>query len=338
MVTIVKHHAPPPSLIRIDPTSTRISGLGNLSFYWKGCSNVLPMKRGLGDLFNVYVIPHSRLNSTDLTSQIHTLLPDINAEMTRANISTDTWFLFDMATKKVITKNSFMEHLPMWNIGKVMFIENEFPGIVYTLADDSPYVKLQAASILMAKTNLIRPGNIDREWTALGKIAVNFFVSKLYDCPGDFTSISGSWSHVNYKFTDTTTPPGVNLSRLKTDRVTQLALGMDLWNDEFYNRAPQTLEDQGDEVTLLELITTGVSPIASKFADESLNIVIDVHQDVFKKVTLDCFTGVVYISISSNCRLHSSDFEAMFGTDKIMALDETSSCVMITNDVEKGDN
>ena len=353
----------PDFLKRIVPTGNGISIMKHLIFYFPGGGDVVVLEEILdGTLFNVFVPVFSKVVYNDAQTIVRDLIPEIKEQMKLNGIKNREPFLFDTVRKIILVEKSFSDWIPFYDIKTALFKEKGSNEIMF-LGDTTDYGALQAASVLMAKWKLFRPH--EGQWSQVGKILLNFMVSKNYGLKASFSSINGSWNNVIYEFNndpydglteflnDLNVSKALDLSNVVVSKSTTVSdvkdfvpkeSAPDKGDDKIDDDNPlfllpgDILNDWGDDgnesyklCLLSDLLGIGIKHYMQSGKYGVIQAEIDVSKDLFDEILIDCVSGAIYVKLSQNCKMSRESVSESLQVDNVTIVESSKSLYNLFN-------
>lgn len=279
----------------------------SLRFYYKGGSNVVCIQRSSKDVFTVYIPTFSSVERDKTVVTIISMENDIEREELSLGIPMGKYFLFDVAVKKILSLDSFIDFIPFGNTKHSLFVIQNEDGSLGTsilyLADQTDYGIIQFLPLVLAKRELI-PSTKPAGWGKTGKKLLTYLVSKRYTKSCNFLSENGCWDNVTYKFNPKLDHHStVNLDKHILDRSAELAASINYTT--YIGYLDGTLVKEGGEQVILlsEVLHSGVKSFCNSKHNSVINVEIDILKETYKLIDIYTRSGIVFVELNQGIEL-----------------------------------
>jgi hypothetical protein len=336
-----------PDVIHAIGTSTfdSLDKASRIFFYYRGGADVVCIKRDSENLFSVFNPPFNTRAVNTVVDEVRNNSDAIVQDMNEMKIPMNTWFLFDIFTKKCLNVESFMDYIPYSGIKRALCIF-ETGGVrenkIWFLGDQSPYGTLQLLMKVIAKRELVAP--TQSTWSTPGKKLLAFLVSHRFYLQNSFAYESGAWDSVTVtgEFTPADKLP-LKLDKLNTTRAVELAASIvksppllpspedaNLDNDEtvedddilwrqWKGEYPFASDKEG--ILLSEVLQVGVESFYNSAYTQTFNVEIDLMGDTFKEIVIDPIAKICMVCLNPGTEFSIERLSEDFQTDTVVIME-----------------
>lgn len=332
MTSIINSNVLPPVISPISVAyGDKIQKAYALSFYYKGCKDVVCIQRSSPIVLTVYIPAVSCVDGSKIVELILGLEKDIAAEEKFLAIQPGNYFLFDTITKKILTMDSFMDYVPYYNTKHSLFIIHNQDGtsdsVVYYLADSTLYGILQFLPIVEAKRNLFLPTKT-LEWSKSGVKLLTYLIAKKYGINGTFLSLNGCWDAPSHELNPVSSHrhPVIDKESLIFNKVNDLATTIygdtdetDLLGESSYTQ--DTLEETGNVMMLSDLLSAGVESVYGDKYSPVIRVEMDVLRDKYSSITVYTRTSTVYVKLNYGTSMTLEKIKEDLGAENVTIIE-----------------
>ena len=323
MSTVMVTNIAPPLIKGISLTREKvIQKMKRPLFYYRGGFNTLCLTLSEHNAVKVYVPLFSRFMSNEVLDIIDANIEKILIKAKELNIGYDTPFLYDVSNDLIVTRASFMDFTPYYNLKGALFInpDNKEFEILHPM-DTSDYGMVQFLMVLIAKKDLIIPSN--NTWSITGRQLLAFLASHKYKRPISFQWSAGCWNSVDITIEKGEISPLLDMTKLNTTRLDELAEDVLAEVASAHDVVPFWAKYDNVDITLIDVLSAGLDNFFKGSYTGIIEVVIDTMADKYKEVTIDTAAGFCIVTLNPGVIYSDAEVKEDFQSENIQVVQDT---------------
>ena len=324
MMIVFNNTCPPFLKKAVTAELGEISMAYGIRWYYRGGGDLVSLKQQSKNLMEIYIPDVSELSSINGERLVKESIDEIQAEMSTLEIKFGECFLFDTKTKKILTRDSYIDFTPYYNLTRGLFImvneHGESNGTVWCVTDKTAYGQLNRVAMFMAKRELASPEKADF-WSIDGKRLLSFLVAHRYGINVPFSTEHGIWSTAVYRFPKTRdTPSNVDLRTVNLDNIKKKLEKMMDTNPFVPNDVVDADVIEGS-VLLSDILQVGVSSLYHGDCGV-INVTIDIASDIYKMITLDSTSRTCLVALCNGVHKSVEEIKEELDADDVQLVSD----------------